>query len=598
MMTRRSDSFVLTLLMAVVLMAGCGKGSILPHFGEDGSGLPQALLLADSLMNSRPDSALAVLEGAEGDMAGEPKSVRMRYQLLRHQAMNKAFVPFTSDSLMLDVAAYYDSHGTANDRMLAHYLLGCVYREMQDAPKALSAYHDAVERADTISDDCDYALLCRIHGQTGELLYKQALFQSALSEYNKSYQYALKCNEIITAINFYEQKAKCFYNLGYTDSLLSVCMNANKMYRENGDDKAANTCLGSVVFTYLQQKNFEAAAKFLALYEHHSYLNEEGIKAYDPWKLLYVYKGNYYLGIGETDSASYFFRKVIGECKDLNTKISAYKGMLNVFKSLGIPDSLSKYALEYCAVSDSSIKTLNSTTIGKMQELYSYNHYQQEAEKSRHKVVAANLRTKIAILIIMILVLVSTSCYLIMYYIHKGKFRLLTAQYGANMLLFSETVSHLNTLKKQSATLNQQISQKEQEISTMRASLAEYQAGNRLPEDWVPADVIYDTAIVKKLHKLAMSGQMATDEYWNELRVKINEFMPDFIEKLSLSGATLDLKDTEICLLTKLRFSPGEQSVLLHIKPNTLSNRRVRLLKKLFHEEGSSVLFEEKICLL
>ncbi len=50
MMTRRSDSFVLMLLMAVALMAGCGEGRT-----------SRALVLADSLMNSRPDSALAVL---------------------------------------------------------------------------------------------------------------------------------------------------------------------------------------------------------------------------------------------------------------------------------------------------------------------------------------------------------------------------------------------------------------------------------------------------------------------------------------------------------------------------------------------------------
>ena len=62
MMTRRTDSFVLMLLMAMALMAGCGKGSILPQLGEDGRGLPQALVLSESLMDSRPDSALAVLD--------------------------------------------------------------------------------------------------------------------------------------------------------------------------------------------------------------------------------------------------------------------------------------------------------------------------------------------------------------------------------------------------------------------------------------------------------------------------------------------------------------------------------------------------------
>ena len=48
---KRSDGHIMVmLLLTLLLMAGCG--------GERG---PQALVLADSLMNSRPDSALAVL---------------------------------------------------------------------------------------------------------------------------------------------------------------------------------------------------------------------------------------------------------------------------------------------------------------------------------------------------------------------------------------------------------------------------------------------------------------------------------------------------------------------------------------------------------
>ena len=48
----------------------------------------------------------------------------MEAELLRARAMNKAYEPFTTDSVMKEVASWYDRNGTPNERMEAHYLLG------------------------------------------------------------------------------------------------------------------------------------------------------------------------------------------------------------------------------------------------------------------------------------------------------------------------------------------------------------------------------------------------------------------------------------------------------------------------------------------
>ena len=56
--------------------------------------------------------------------------------------------------------------------MEAYYLLGCVYRDLGEAPNALSVFHDAVDFADTTDIDCDYALLSRVHAQMADLLEK------------------------------------------------------------------------------------------------------------------------------------------------------------------------------------------------------------------------------------------------------------------------------------------------------------------------------------------------------------------------------------------------------------------------------------------
>lgn len=63
--------------------------------------------------------------------------------------MNKADISFSSDSIMKNVVAYYEKHGTSNERMLAYYMLGCVYRDLYEAPMALENYDKAAEQADT-----------------------------------------------------------------------------------------------------------------------------------------------------------------------------------------------------------------------------------------------------------------------------------------------------------------------------------------------------------------------------------------------------------------------------------------------------------------
>ena len=123
------------------------------------------------------------------DCTGGPSADAMRQQLLRAREMNKNYVPFTAggdmqsvggdmqspDSVMKEVADWYDRHGTPNERMEAHYLLGCVYRDMGEAPRAVDCYLDAAACADTTAIDCDYYKLASIYGQMATLYHQQLL---------------------------------------------------------------------------------------------------------------------------------------------------------------------------------------------------------------------------------------------------------------------------------------------------------------------------------------------------------------------------------------------------------------------------------------
>ena len=118
----------------------------------------------DSLMNDHPDSALTMLDSLKAEKANWSKSLRMRYDMLHLKAENKAFVPLTSDSIAKNLVNYYDAWGNANEQMMAYYLLGCVYRDKGDSPRAIDSYLNAIAKADT-TKDCDYKSLGAVYSQ-------------------------------------------------------------------------------------------------------------------------------------------------------------------------------------------------------------------------------------------------------------------------------------------------------------------------------------------------------------------------------------------------------------------------------------------------
>ena len=78
----------------------------------------------------------------------------MRYELLLAEAQNKLCHSFTTDSVLREVVRYYDRHGSANDRLRSRYVLGCAYRDLHEAPRALECYQDAIA---TVQDVCQTA---------------------------------------------------------------------------------------------------------------------------------------------------------------------------------------------------------------------------------------------------------------------------------------------------------------------------------------------------------------------------------------------------------------------------------------------------------
>ncbi len=129
---------ILILLFTLMPLGGCQQQK-----GE----FQRQLSAVDSLMQTDADSAFRMLCTMDSLASLMPKALQMEHLLLRCNAQNKADLLFSSDSIGLELVEYYDRKGNNNQRMLAHYVLGCAYRDIKDFPSALQCFNDAVAAA-------------------------------------------------------------------------------------------------------------------------------------------------------------------------------------------------------------------------------------------------------------------------------------------------------------------------------------------------------------------------------------------------------------------------------------------------------------------
>ena len=175
----------LLLLLLLVVGTGCSHN---PQY-------PAVLETADSLSYVNPDSAVALLQNVEAEMSASSPAVHHLYDLLTIKAQDKADLPLTSDSLILDVLEYYEHGGDPNKLPEAYYYAGRVYSELGDAPQAI----DYFQKAQTTLDALDLRelpvpnakryekLKGTIMAQKGYLLRNQHLYQESRESFRQAF---------------------------------------------------------------------------------------------------------------------------------------------------------------------------------------------------------------------------------------------------------------------------------------------------------------------------------------------------------------------------------------------------------------------------
>lgn len=576
---------VIYLLLIIMLLASCAGNRKYDDLMQQ----------ADSIMNADDDSAkvaIRMLDGVKSQLSEFTKKQRMRYELLHHKGMNKACITFTSDSVMKEVVDYYDNHGSANERMLANYVLGCVYRDMHEAPMALKYYNKATEQADTTAADCDYGTLYRVYSQMGFLFSKQYLPYQELNAFDKAEKYAYLAKDTLNAIINYQNKGDAYDYLGKKDSVIAINLQAAKLFKKHGNDYAAAIAFGCNYDYYIEKKDSINAKKAFEAYNSTGY---EGNSNYEDAKAYVLYqKGTYYLFVNKQDSAYDNLSLSLKMCKSYSIKAATTKALAQYYAKVNQPAMAMKYALQSSEYNDSDLIEARKTQLQQVQAMYDYSRNQEIAKNADQK---AERSTRMNYMIVLSCLML----FLLLSYIYSKQIAIKKMKIAVSKRLYEDSLLKLKRLQDERAKLvaendnklAQVIMEKENTISKLKAEITHIQERYSLSSVSDADLILKDSSIYKKIKFIEVHPkEKMCEEDWKELADTIEEVVPNFIPVLKNK---LNDKDYQICLLVRLGFSTSLVARLLGLSDAAISKSRKTMLKKICRKEGKPKEFDEYI---
>ena len=512
---------------------------------------------------------------------------RMRAELDSINQRNRNDQPFT----VADVEPYvnfFDDHGTPNDRLLAHYLLGRAYHDHGEAPMALQCYQDALDCADTLSTDCDYPQLARVYGQMAQIFYEQGLYREQLESSRYSVMYAWKGNDTLVSLTSYEQESQAYRNLNMPDSLLYICEHVSQLYRRYGFTRYSAIALAGTFSTLIHRQEFDKARRYMQIYESESRYFDSLGNVQKGREIYYRIKGLYFLHTNMLDSAEYYFRKELRDGKDFDNQHSGALGLSELYQKLHQSDSVAKYSLYAYSMLDSVYIQRATKEVERIQALHDYTRHQNIAIQEKEKASAEKAKRQLSLAMLLLVVVIAAFIIYLMYIEKKKKQEL----YLQNLEQLEQTQSEVLQLREHAEVNDALIAVKEKQIEEQRMRFEELRKDS-LKDHAAIDSHIKESDIYQILLEKQYDSKLTITEL-RECRKLVLENLPEFNSLLLTKEYKISVKDFNVCILLRFGFKSKEVSNLLGLSQVRVSQICSKVLREVFKKDegGATALIE------
>lgn len=227
---------IITVCLTIIIfaIAGCDRHN----------GASEKLDLAESLMDSRPDSALSILNAVNVETLNSKKD-KARYALLKSMALDKNYIDTTSLDILQPAIDYYLRKGTADEKLRTYYYQGRIYQNRENN-------------------------------------------DSAMQSFMRGREYCGQASDTLTMANLLVAQGTILYTTYKFDDFIKVNLEAAELYRESGRPDYEILSLANVLDGSIQNGDKNLADSIMSIAHSKVSINPEYASAISPYVLLYA----------------------------------------------------------------------------------------------------------------------------------------------------------------------------------------------------------------------------------------------------------------------------------------------------------------------
>ena len=538
---------------------------------------PPVMQQAEALMETRPDSALYLLEGMADTLAMLPDEARMYWHLLTIQAKDKQYITHTDDSLINRIVEFYEDDGNDERLMMAYYYQGSTYRDMNDAPRALKAFQQALDL-----NVPNYDLQAKAYNQMGTLFMYQGLHDEVIRVNRKAIElYLLQGKR--NKISYAQRDIARMYDVkNVPDSALHYYQEACRTALEDGDSVRYYGILGELGGYYCETGEKEKAKQLLRLIESLPSV---------PNKIhIYSMLGELYENINQLDSAGYYYAKNLGQ-KNTRDIYYSYKGLYEIEKSKGNYKQAQEYLDKTLILKDSLDNATQTEEIAKINALYNYQHIEEEnlklklTEEHSKNIILALLSVVLILFILFLLLFLRHRSIKEQHRINKYKLESLKGK-EQNPNALDENQRRIDELESwlQNDTRGKDIPDTQMlHVQLLHLKLRNQEIQLSMEQQKLAIQTLKQTDVYKLFRRASINEDAKVSEkHWVELQAEIRKVYPNFVLHLKELSPKVSDVELKICLLTKLGMPQSHIANVLGYTRGGVSLACERFYKKIF----------------